>query len=90
MCVLVVEIYSNNLFVSFTSSTRSKMSDWPANAISSDYQEEEQANRSDCRADEHLLREVSTLSASTRRSTVTEEARETEEFRAAEELSKLS
>ena len=65
------------------------MSDWPADANNSDYQEEEQANRSDCRADEHLLREISTLSASTRRSNETEESRETGEFRAAE-LSKLS
>ena len=63
------------------------MSDSPADANNTDYQEEEQAN---CRADEHVLREVSTLSASTRRSTVMEESRETEEFRAAEVLSKLS
>ena len=80
----------NILFVCFTCSTRSKMSDWPADANNSDYQEEEQANRSNCWADEHLLREVSTLSASTRRSTVTEGSRETEEFRAAEKISKLS
>ena len=65
------------------------MSDWPADANNSDYREEEQANRSDCRVDEHLFREVSTLSASTRRSYETEESRETEEFRAAE-LSKIS
>ena len=65
------------------------MSDWLADANNSDYQEEEQANRSDCRADEPLLRDISTLSASTRRSNETEESREAEEFRAAE-LSKLS
>ena len=65
------------------------MSDWPANANNSDYQEEEQANRSYCRAVEHLLCEISTLLASTRRSNETEESRETEEFRAAE-LSKIS
>ena len=65
------------------------MSDWSADANNNDHQEEEQANQSDWRADEHLLREVFTLSASTRRSTVTEESRETDEFRAAEELSKL-
>ena len=66
------------------------MSHWLADANNSDYQEEEEANRSDCRADDHLFREISTLSTSTRRSNETEELRETEEFRAAEELSKLS
>ena len=66
------------------------MSDWPADDNNSDYQEEEQADRSNCRAAEHLLREISTLSASTRRSNETEKSRETEESRAAEELSKLS
>ena len=91
MCVLVVAIHINILSVCFfTSSTRSKMSDWPADANNSDYQEEEQANLSDCRADEHFLSEVSTLSAFTGRSTATEDSRETVEFRAAEELSKLS
>ena len=82
--------YIINLFVFFACSTRCKMSDCPADTNNNDYQDEEQANRSDCRADENLLREVSTLSASTRRSTVTEESRETKEFRAAEELLKLS
>ena len=66
------------------------MSDWPADANNNDYQEEEEANRSDCRADEHLFREISTMSTSTRRSNETEESRETEEFRAAQEVSKLS
>ena len=66
------------------------MSDWPADANNSDYQEEEKANRSDCRADEHLFREISTLSTFTRRSNETEVSRDTEEFRAAEALSKLS
>ena len=66
------------------------MSDWPVDTNNSDYQEEEEANRCDCRADEHLFREISTLSASTRRSNETEESRETEEFRAAEQLTKLS
>ena len=66
------------------------MSDWRADANNSDYQEEAKANRSVCRADEHLIRENFTLSASTRRSNETEVSRETEELRAAEELSKLS
>ena len=66
------------------------MSDWPADANNSDYQEEEEANRSDCRADEHLFREISTLSTSSRRSNETAESRETDAFRAAEELSQLS
>ena len=90
MCVLVVAMYIIILFVCFACLTRSKMSDWPADANNNDYQEEEQANRNDCRADEqanrsdcredeNLLREVSTLSDSTGRSTVTEESRETEE-----------
>ena len=48
------------------------MIDWPADANNSDYQEEEQTNRSDSRVDEYLVREVSTLLASTRRSTATE------------------
>ena len=65
------------------------MSDWPADANNSDHQEKEQAKRSYCRADEHLLREISTLSASTRRNSEAEESREAEEFRAAE-LSKLN
>ena len=69
---------------------RSQMSDWPADTNNSDYQVEAEANRSECQADEHLFREISTLSTSTRRSSETEESRETEEFRAAEELSKLS
>ena len=59
------------------------MIDWPADANNSDYQEEEQTNRSDRRANEHLLREVSTLLVFTRRSTVREDSHETEEFRAA-------
>ena len=66
------------------------MSDWPADANNSDYHEEEEANRSDCRADEYRFPQISTLSTSTRRSNETEESRETEEFRAAEALSKLS
>ena len=66
------------------------MSDWPADANNSDYQEEEEANGSDWRADEYRFRQISTLSTSTRRPNGTEESRETEEFRAAEEHSKLS
>ena len=62
------------------------MSDWPADANNSDYQEEVEANRSDCRSDEYRFRKISTLSTSTRRSNETEESREMEEFRAAEEL----
>ena len=56
------------------------MSDWPANANNSDYQEKEQANLIDYRANEQLLREISTLSASTRRSIETEGSRETDDF----------
>ena len=66
------------------------MSDLPADANNSDYQEEEEANRSERRADEYLFREISTLSDSTRRSNETKESRKTEEFRAAEDLSKLN